>query len=62
MNVSSSVHRKESYLKLRFVYLMECTSEEKLFKVPDCIYQGVFIARKVHSKLRNVYIMECSSQ
>ena len=67
-------------LKLRNVYIMECSSQGKLFqscgmyilwsfhpkkscfKVAECIYHGVFIARKVVLKLRNVYIMECSSQ
>ena len=67
-------------LKLRNVYIMECSSQGKLFqscamyilwslhpkescfKVAECIYHGVFIARKVVSKLRHVYIMESSSQ
>ena len=49
-------------LKLRNVYIMECSSQAKLFKVTVCTYHGVFITRKAVLKLRNVYIMVCSSQ
>ena len=72
--------QRKVVLKLRNVYIMECSSQGKLFyscgmyiscsvhlkescfKVAECIYLGVFIARKVVLKLRNVYLMECSSQ
>ena len=47
MYISSSVHRKESCLKLRYGYIMEFSSQGKLFKVAVCIYQQVFISRKV---------------
>ena len=53
---------RKGVLKLRNVYIMECSSEGKLFKVSVCICDGVFIARKVVLKLHNVYIMECSLQ
>ena len=49
-------------LKLRNVYIMECSSQGKLFKVTVCISHRVFITRKAVLKLRNVYIMVCSSQ
>ena len=47
MYISSSVHRKESCLKVRYVYIIKCSSQEKLFKVAVCIYHQVFISRKV---------------
>ena len=67
-------------LKLRNVYIMECSSQGKLFqscgmyilwsvhrkescfKVAECIYHAVFIAKKVILKLRNVYLIQCSSK
>ena len=49
MHVSSSVNLKESCLKLRYVYIMECSSQGKSFKVALCIYHQVFISRKVVS-------------
>ena len=47
MNISSSVHLKESCLKLRYEYIMECSSQGKLFKVVVCVYHQVLITRKV---------------
>ena len=47
MNISSSVHLKKSCLKLRYVYIIKCLSQEKLFKVAVCIYDRVFSTRKV---------------
>ena len=38
MHVSSSVNLKESCLKLRYVYIMECLSQGKSFKVAVCVY------------------------
>ena len=36
--------------------------KKSCFKVAECIYHGVLIARKVVLQLRNVYIMTCSSE
>ena len=47
MYLSWSVHLKESSLKLRHVYIMESSSQEKFFKVAICMYHGVFISSKV---------------
>ena len=47
MYISSSVHLKESCLKFRYEYIMQCSSQEKLFKVAVCIYHKVFISWKV---------------
>ena len=45
------------------MYISPCVPhKDSCFTVAECISNGAFIARKVHSKLRNVYIMECSSQ
>ena len=57
MYISCSIHLKESFLKLRYVYIIECLSQEKLFKVAVCIYHQVFISRKGVLKLRYGYIM-----
>ena len=47
MYISWSVHLMESCLKLRYVYIIKCSSQGKLFKVAVCIYHVVFISRKV---------------
>ena len=47
MYILSSVHREESCLKLRYGYIMACSSEGKLFKIAVWIFYGVFITRKV---------------
>ena len=47
MYISSSVHLKKSCLKLWYVYIIKCSSQGKLFKVAVCIYDRVFITRKV---------------
>ena len=47
MYISWSVHHKESCLKLRYAYIIESSSQGKLFKVAVCIYHCVFIRRKV---------------
>ena len=62
MDRSRRVYHKEACVKLRYVYIMECSSQGKLFKVAVCIYHRMFISRKVILKLRFVYIMACSSQ
>ena len=63
MDRSRRVYHKESCVKLRYVYIMECLSQGKLFKVAVCIYHQVFISRKVVLKLQYGYIMiKCSSQ
>ena len=36
--------------------------KQSCFKVAECIYHAVFIARKVVLKLRNECIIQCSSQ
>ena len=35
--------------------------EESCFKVPECIYQHMFIRRKVVLRLQNVYMITCSA-
>ena len=78
MYISSTVHHKESCLKLRCVSIIECSSQGKLFKVAVCIYYGVFISSKVFKvavciyhqvfisrkvvQTYGMYIMACSSQ
>ena len=47
MYLSWSVHLKESCLKLRYVYIMESSSQGKFSKVAVCMYHGVFISGKV---------------
>ena len=47
MYISWSVHHKESCVKLRYAYIIKCSSQGKLFKVAVCIYHQVFITRKV---------------
>ena len=52
MYISSSVHLKESCLKLRYEYIIKCSSHRKLFKIAVRIYYQVFISRKVFLKVR----------
>ena len=47
MDISWSVYHKESCLKLRYVYIIKCSSQGKLFKNVVCIYHQVLITRKV---------------
>ena len=61
--ISSSVHRKESCLKVRYVYIIKCSAQEKLFKVSVCIYHGVHVyLKESRLKLQYAYIIKCSSQ
>ena len=63
MYISWSVHLKENRLKLRYAYIIKCSSQGKLFKVALCIY---IIKCSSQGKLFKVavcvYIIKCSSQ
>ena len=48
-------------IKLRYVYIITCSSAGKLIKVVACLYHHVFTCMNVNIKLRSVYIFTCSS-
>ena len=52
---------RKVYIKLRYVYIITCSSAGKLIKVAACIYHHVFVRKKVDKKLWYVNIITCSS-